>query len=233
MWEKQWERSGPAGTELVQEELHVQSSSSLQPNRGPWWSRLSPAARGHSTEQISPCSHGAAPGAAADAAWGRHSTRIPPGRSCSPTRAARGAAGGPGELLPVGPALEQRLKGGPRGTEPCRGSAWGAAACGKPTTREPFRKDGVRGRDPRGGGAASDHGWQRRWVTQWPQRVLPCTAGREWKRWVRRRRFPFAFSSHCSRLLVTPCAELVLPMMVIGELQPSHVQKPEQLGLTL
>ena len=169
MWEKQWERSGPAGTELVQEELHVQSSSSLQPNRGPWWSRLSPAARGHSTEQISPCSHGAAPGAAADAAWGRHSTRIPPGRSCSPTRAARGAAGGPGELLPVGPALEQRLKGGPRGTEPCRGSAWGAAACGKPTTREPFRKDGVRGRDPRGGGAASDHGWQRRWVTQWPQ----------------------------------------------------------------
>lgn len=188
-------------------------------------------------EQAVPCSpwaqHGAAPGAAADAAWGRHSTRIPPGRSCSPTRAARGAAGGPGELLPVGPALEQRLKGGPRGTEPCRGSAWGAAACGKPTTREPFRKDGVRGRDPRGGGAASDHGWQRRWVTQWPQRVLPCTAGREWKRWVRRRRFPFAFSSPCSRLLVTPCAELVLPMMVIGELQPSHVQKPEQLGLTL
>ena len=110
----QRERSGPTGAQSVQEVLYVQSSSSLQPSRGPWWCRLSPAARGNRPEQISPRSHGEAPGAAADAAWGRHRTRIPSGRSRGPRRAARGAAGGPGELPPLGTALKAGLRVGSR-----------------------------------------------------------------------------------------------------------------------
>lgn len=41
--------------------------------------------------------------------------------------------------------------------EPCWGSALGAAACGK-SIWDQFRKDGIRGRDPCGAGAVSDHG---------------------------------------------------------------------------
>jgi len=53
---------------VQQEVLQAQSSSSLQPRRGPWWSRLLPAAHGDHTEQISTCSNGGACGAAVDEA---------------------------------------------------------------------------------------------------------------------------------------------------------------------
>lgn len=49
------------------------------------------------------------------------------------------------------------MRGGPCGMEPCWGSALGAAACGK-SIWDQFRKDGIRGRDPCGAGAVSDHG---------------------------------------------------------------------------
>lgn len=66
-------RINPAGLKVIagrgHDVLYVQNSSCLQPRRGPWQNRLSPAAYGHCIEQISPYSCGEAPGAAVDVAW--------------------------------------------------------------------------------------------------------------------------------------------------------------------
>ena len=51
--------------------------------------------------------------------------------------------------------MEQCLKGGTCGMEPCWGSAGRAAACGK-LMQDQFGKDGIHGRDPHGPEEESD-----------------------------------------------------------------------------
>ena len=108
---KYYEQDSPkdvkASAEGGQVVLQEQSRISLQPRRGPRWSRLSPAADGHHTEQTSTCSHGGAHGAAAIEAWRRHSPwRAPAGAvlgwSCSPWEGAGVGTRGLREPLPKG-----------------------------------------------------------------------------------------------------------------------------------
>jgi len=65
-----------------------------------------------------------------------------PGPELQPVGRGPRWGGKAGELPHVGTRAGQCLKGGPRGTEPCRSSAGRAAACGK-RTQDRFGKDGI------------------------------------------------------------------------------------------
>ena len=69
---------------------------------------------------------------------------------CSPWRAACSGARRLVLLPSVGTHVEQCLKGGPHGMEPCWSSAWRAAACGKPT-QDQFGKDSIPWEGPHAG----------------------------------------------------------------------------------
>lgn len=67
--------NSPVTVRSVQKEGRRYSRCSLKLRRGPWRSRLSPAACGYHMEQISTCRHGGAHSETVDVVWRRHSPR--------------------------------------------------------------------------------------------------------------------------------------------------------------
>jgi len=106
------------------------SSSFLQPRNGPQRSRLSLCS------PWVPCGADL-PVKLRRSRRGSHEWGLKEAQPWVPPRERPGP-----ELPPVRTGVEQCLKGGHRGTEPCWSSAGRAAVCGKPT-QDQFRKDGT------------------------------------------------------------------------------------------